>query len=400
MRPLFILLALIFSTSFGNEKNLFSIDFSQKIPSFKTKSGSWKKKSEGLFLGRDSKIVFPLKTSARLNNAGLRVGFIPPEIKKSAMPTESGVQECFCAFKIALGRCVVELSDKGFFLERLDSTLSAVDSLLAVMNWTQYPSQGEMILSLSVVDRMASVCLNDSLCLSAAMPPCSFDSVEIATYRNPFTLTIFSASALIRDSIRIDKKNKNIKIAGVYHSSHFNAGKGQHNHSLVTWEGGSAAENALFTTVVPDSAICDALESLGEIPGNNLKLYPWSEISDLHNKAPDETARGPACAIEIIFAGKSFAVSRILADENNKPFEFRFSGNRASIPTMRTGCVVCLESCPGGKVDNSSYTMRDLIKQLPRFHLLPGLPFMDEDEVTLQFSFLPERAGGSAAAVS
>jgi hypothetical protein len=168
----------------------------------------------------------------------------------------------------------------------------------------------------------------------------------------------------------------------------FNAGTGQYNHSFIVWDCGSAAANALFTTTASDSAVFDALKSIGALPGDNLTLYSWSKINSAR-RGPDQKAQGSPLKVEIVYAQRAFADSSVLHDEHEKPFDFRFSGNKKSSSLVRSGCVVCLESCPIGPIGNAAYTMRDLVRGIARFSVSPDLPFRENDEVTIRINLSP-----------
>jgi hypothetical protein len=382
--------ALIFAAvSFrclAGEMDVLSLDFSESTPLITTISGSWKKQDEGILVKAGSRISVKLNGGDLVRNGGVRLGFIPPAIEKPEIPTEDDATACTCALKVRLGRVTAQVSEMGLSLLRMDPTLSSVDTVLATVNLASYALTGEATLALSITDRTAQARLNDSIVVNAPAPGFSFSTVEIATYRKSFLLTTLSARTSNRDTLIIDSRNKFIEFSGVYHPAHFNAGPGQKNHSFITWEGGSAAQNALFTAGVPDTCICSALSTLGATPGDNLALYPWEKIFDPKNSSPDEYAHGSHLKIEVIYAGKKYAVSELLHDENARPFEFKFAGNKTHIPIMRTGCIACLESCPCGSIDNCSYTMRDLVKEIARFTPAPKLPFEEEDEVTIRIS--------------
>ena len=49
----------------------------------------------------------------------------------------------------------------------------------------------------------------------------------------------------------------------------------------------------------------------------------------------------------------------------------RFGGNAANIPKWKSGCIVCLYSCPGSKIGNARYTVRDYTKDVTRFRAKP-----------------------------
>lgn len=381
-----VLVAFTFFTCRATEQTLLSIDFDQQGIPVKMLAGSWKKNPMGMMLDVDSRIAIQMPARLQVKNGSVRVGFLPPEYKKARMPGEPRAEDCSCALKLFAGRYFAEVTDRGLSLKRLDPTFAYVDTTFGTVRRALDQLGGAMTLSLSILDMVAVAGLNDSIKVSAPVAGCSFGSIEIAAYQSPFILTDFTAVSLTRDTLLIDKRKKSIELGGIYHPSRFNAGGGQHNHSFVTWEGGLAAPNALFTTFLPDSAVYDALVSIGAAPGDNLTYYPWSEISNPRNPGPDRKVKGAPVTVEIVYGGRPYQPSAFLHDENGKPFEFRFSGNKKFIPEMRTGCIVCLESCPGGKIGNATYTMRDQVKNVARFIQLPVPAIQDEAEVTIRIS--------------
>lgn len=381
-----LLSAIVSGACFGFENTVLAFDFDHQIPSIKTLSGSWKKDPSGVLLNAGSRIAFQAPTGPPIVNGRVSVGFETPVLNKLVTPFKPGRDESQWALSINIGRCVAEVTEQGLALKLLDQSYGYVESVLGSVILPFGSHQGELTIALTITDRIVTACVNDSVCLRAQALDYWFGAVEIASYHSPFMLTTFSITALSRDTLMIDVKKKCIELAGVYHPSRFNAGGGQRNHSFITWAGGTAAYNALFTTLAPDCAVYDALVAIGARPGNNLTLYPWSRIHDRYLKGPDAKTAGSPCVIEVLFAGKSYPVSSQLRDDNNKPFDFRFSGNRKFISAMRTGCVACLESCPGGKIGNASYSMRDMIKNVARFTVVSNQPFREDDDVTIRIS--------------
>jgi hypothetical protein len=395
IRLLAILLAciLVCIPCRGAERLLISANLNQKRPPIKTLAGSWEKHPLGIDLKADSRIEILLPARDQVKNGTVSIDFVPPNYKKPRVPLEAQRDDCLCALKVYAGRCFAQVADNGLSLRRLDSTFADVDTVLGYTRYSLDQLAGVLTLSLSVSDMNTTASLNNFRQVTSPEQGCSFSSVQVATYGSGFILTSISVTSRERDPLVVNKKYKRIDLAAVYHPSHFNAGRGQHNHSFVTWQGGLAAPNALFTTFAPDSAIYDALVSIGAVPGDNLTYYPWSEISDPSNSGPDQKAQGPPVSIEILYGGAAYPASAFVHDENNRPIEFRFSGNRNFIPLMRTGCVVCLESCPGGKIGNATYSMRDLVRNVARFLQLPVTAIEDEGEVTVRISVGKETGG-------
>lgn len=160
---------------------------------------------------------------------------------------------------------------------------------------------------------------------------------------------------------------------------------GMPGYHLIVWEGGKAAGGALFRAKVTDSAVLDAFEELGAEPGNALGMDSWEKRGDPSSPAPDRTIEGPEVEILVRIPGRprEFPLSEILDDPGGKGFVMRLGGHRANIPIWRSGCLACLYSCPGSKVGNAAYTVRDYVRGTTRFRVRPGVLPADGDEVTL-----------------
>jgi hypothetical protein len=193
------------------------------------------------------------------------------------------------------------------------------------------------------------------------------------------------------DSIIVDKNNTSVSIAAIFHPSHFNRNGGLKQHHFIVWEKGKAARNALFTTFAPDSAVYNALISIGAIAGNNLTQATWDKRNNPSSPEPDKKTEGSAISIGISFQNNTYTPAMILIDNNKKQYDFRFAGNYALIPIWKSGCVACLQSCPGGKIGNRTYSIRDLVNQIPRFSVVPGTGIKEGDTVIIVFSVKPTK---------
>ncbi len=71
----------------------------------------------------------------------------------------------------------------------------------------------------------------------------------------------------------------------------------------------------------------------------------------------------------------------------------RFGGHWANLPEWHSGCVVCLYSCPGSKVGNATYTVRDWVEGTTSFRVRPGTLSPDGTGVRIVLRLLPERRG-------
>jgi hypothetical protein len=147
------------------------------------------------------------------------------------------------------------------------------------------------------------------------------------------------------------------------------------NHDLfmpgyhaVVWRGGRAAGPALLRAEVTDVEVLDALEGLGVRPGNALGMESWDRRKDPRSTAPDQVIAGTPVEILVRLPGQEpQPLAGLLSDTGGRGLEMRFGGHRANIPLWHSGCIVCLYSCPGSKVGNARYTVRDYVRDTTRF---------------------------------
>ena len=181
-----------------------------------------------------------------------------------------------------------------------------------------------------------------------------------------------------------------IEIPAVVSKEGFEDNEHMPGYHFIVWSGGRSARHSLFRTAVTDVQVLDAMETLGATPGNALRSDTWEERENTESNAPDKVIEGPRVEIAVRVPGRSepLAMDDILEDPGGKGFDMRFGGHRDNIPEWKSGCVVCLYSCPGSKVGNASYTVRDFVKGTTRFRLRPGVLPEDGTEVTVIFRLI------------
>ncbi len=154
----------------------------------------------------------------------------------------------------------------------------------------------------------------------------------------------------------------------------FDSGWVMPGYHAIVWKGGRMAHAALLQADVSDAQILEALMKLGAKPGNNLPMEAWEERKNPKDPAADTVIAGPA--VQILLRLPSHAdlvpLASVLNDSAGRGFDMRFGGNAANIPKWKSGCIVCLYSCPGSKVGNARYTVRDYAKDVTRFRAKPG----------------------------
>jgi hypothetical protein len=154
----------------------------------------------------------------------------------------------------------------------------------------------------------------------------------------------------------------------------FDSGRVMRGYHAIVWKGGRMAHAALLQADVSDAQILDALTRLGAKPGNNLPMEVWEERKNPKDPAADMVIAGPAVQILLRLPSRADLVplASVLEDSAGRGLDMRFGGNAANIPNWKSGCNVCLYSCPGSKVGNARYTVRDYTKDVTRFRPKPG----------------------------
>jgi hypothetical protein len=144
-------------------------------------------------------------------------------------------------------------------------------------------------------------------------------------------------------------------------------------HAIVSNTGGSA-HAALLRSDSTDTEVLQALEAAGGKPGNNLPMAAWTERKDPKNPAPDSVIAGTPVEVFLRLPGHKDLVplAEVLEDPGGRGLELRLGGNAANIPIFKSGCILCLYSCPGSKVGNARYSVRDYEKGVTRFRTRRG----------------------------
>lgn len=166
---------------------------------------------------------------------------------------------------------------------------------------------------------------------------------------------------------RVDAAARSVTVVATLHPAALEEAEPA-SHHLLTHTGGRAGHKAFLRTPVPDVAVLDALEALGGRPGDTLVEETWTRRADPAAPEPDLRAEGSALEVTVRLPGdRAVDVAALLEDPGGLGYAWRLAGNRALIDRWRSGCVVCLESCPGGRVGNARATLRDLEQGRARY---------------------------------
>jgi len=201
-------------------------------------------------------------------------------------------------------------------------------------------------------------------------------------------------------------ETQQLRIYGLIYPTRFNTAQGDEaRYHLLTWRGGRS-KAALIETPADDLEFYEALIALSARPGDNLSMAAWTRRSDPDSAVSHEKVQGSKLDVSISWQGNGAGVSGVSGlsiDQVFRPpqipnpqplFVWHFGGNRDRwfnrIPLMpRPGCLVCLYSCPSGKVSNGSLSITDYMARPQRFSAKTELLPADGTPVTLTFQVRP-----------
>lgn len=163
-----------------------------------------------------------------------------------------------------------------------------------------------------------------------------------------------------RRELVIDTARRELRVpVTVSHNGFTNPLIPMSGYHLLCWDQGRAAMLALLQTPVSDLDIQRGLEGLGASAGENLSQATWSDRADPEAEAPRRQVEGSRVAVEVLADGLRYSADQLVAVPGGRPIDARLGGHLAFRPDWRSGCILCLVSCPGGRLSNASYTMRE-----------------------------------------
>ena len=157
--------------------------------------------------------------------------------------------------------------------------------------------------------------------------------------------SVFSQEEIltINNPLNINVKEKSVSILAEVNGKH----PGRTHHGIVS-KGGKLVYKAILASFVDPKTFHESLLSIGLKPGNNMtmknkeKTFVEGDLLDVYVTWKD--------------AKRNYRLDEVIEDSNGKPFAIRFGGNLVNALKKKTGCLVCLDSCPVGITSNSAYT--------------------------------------------
>jgi len=163
----------------------------------------------------------------------------------------------------------------------------------------------------------------------------------------------------------VDRNAREIRLLATLQPEAFGPGRLKQlpGHHAVTWSGGRKSHEALLVTFSSDTEVHDALITLGARPGNNLTQEVWDERNNPKSRAPETRVGGDSVVALVWWEGLKdpLPLSALFHNPSSTEVDLRFGGHKSLIPVWKSGCVICMQSCPGGKISNRSCTFRDYV---------------------------------------
>ncbi|HEX8253551.1 MAG TPA: YdjY domain-containing protein [Thermoanaerobaculia bacterium] len=163
----------------------------------------------------------------------------------------------------------------------------------------------------------------------------------------------------------IDRKAREVRVAATVQPRAMSRPFGVQGHHAIVWRGGRAKYWALFVSEVSDRDVRRALDSLGARRGENLTPDSWNAREDMKNREPDKRVEGSPIEVFVEWKGsKRMPLASLLAEEKVAAplLDLRYGGNEQWQKNFKSGCIVCLYSCPGGAIGNHAHPIRDYVR--------------------------------------
>lgn len=202
-----------------------------------------------------------------------------------------------------------------------------------------------------------------------------------------FALLATLATSVSAAPLTVDRANREVRIAATVHPLAMNRPFGVKGHHVVVWKGGNASFWALFVADASDHDVRVALDSLGARRGENLSPDAWNERKNAANKEPDKRVEGSPIDVLVTWKGlpRPIPLTDLLTEKGSRVprLDFRYGGNERYQKDFKSGCIVCLYSCPGGAVGNHEHPLRDYVRDGVVYTSIPQRLPKDGTDVTI-----------------
>lgn len=353
--------------------------------------GSLVRHARGIRIEPNSRVRLASFQDGVIRNAAVEVDFVSPAFTPHRMPILADIDRtCQCALKLYLGRTVLIASDQYITLGRLDEMHTGLEHTYGKTPFTFPPHAEERTIRLEIRDSFARVVVESTIVLESSIRVDKFDHVDMQTYARGFTVVAFELTEYVKDTLYVNAEQKFLEAAAVYTPSNFNTGALKEHH-LVGWKHSPAGAHSLFQMFISPADLDKALTQLGASPGTPLPRKTWTARYNANQYESELTVDGSRIEISVAFRDSFYHIEDIVQKEDGsaQPHRFRFGAGHVNHSTWKSGCTVCLLSCPAGIVGSETVSVGEWIRHPARHRVSPKLPFAEDDIVILRFTIRP-----------
>ena len=167
-------------------------------------------------------------------------------------------------------------------------------------------------------------------------------------------LTNSMGSVILRDEgavpVVIDNDNKEVIIEATVNGKYFNTPSRHHG---IVFKGGKYGDRAVLVGLADEREFYQALKDIGCVEGTNLTMEDMKLSKAVKGEPLDVFVTWEGLSKEIPF-------SDIIRSSEERIMIVRFGGNFEAAKSKRTGCILCLDSCPIAITSDSSFTTAEL----------------------------------------
>lgn len=122
----------------------------------------------------------------------------------------------------------------------------------------------------------------------------------------------------------------------------------------VVFKDGTNGEKSVLRGLSNQTDFYNALIEIGAKPGNNIQL------DDMKNA--EKSVEGSKFNVFVTWngLGKEIPFSDILKSTEQRTMDIRFGGNLENATNLKTGCILCLDSCAVGITSNAAFKANEL----------------------------------------
>jgi len=153
--------------------------------------------------------------------------------------------------------------------------------------------------------------------------------------------------------IVVNKEKKEVQYLAQVNGKYFTEST---RHGVV-FKDGSNGEKAVLRGLANQNDFYNALIEIGAKPGNNISL------DDM--KLTEKSVEGSKLNVFVTWEGlgKEIPFSDILKASEKRAMDVRFGGNLENATNLKTGCILCLDSCAVGITSDAAFKANEITNQ-------------------------------------